>query len=51
MDDNWWCQYDIMGVVIMELHNNWKWVILTKLQWVAPHKQWVAILQFIQLVH
>jgi len=24
-----------MGVVIMTLHNSWKWVVLTKLQWVA----------------
>jgi hypothetical protein len=23
---------DIMGVIIMELHNSWKWVVLTKSQ-------------------
>jgi hypothetical protein len=23
---------DIMGVVIMELHNSWKWVVLIELQ-------------------
>ncbi len=32
MDNNQWHQHDIMGVVIMELHSSWKWVVLTKLQ-------------------
>jgi hypothetical protein len=32
MDDNQWHQHDIMGVIIMELHNSWKWVVLIELQ-------------------
>jgi hypothetical protein len=32
MDDNQWHQHDNMGAIIMELHNNWKWVVLIKLQ-------------------
>jgi hypothetical protein len=32
MDDNQWCQYDIMGAIIMELHNSWKWIVLIQLQ-------------------
>jgi hypothetical protein len=31
-----------MGAVIMELHSNWKGVVLTKLQWNAMYIQWVA---------
>jgi len=32
MNDNYWRQHDIMGVVIMELNNNWKWIVLIELQ-------------------
>jgi hypothetical protein len=32
MNDNQWCQHDIMGAIIMELHSSWKWVILIELQ-------------------
>jgi hypothetical protein len=32
MDDNQWHQHDIIGAIIMELHSNWKQVVLTKLQ-------------------
>jgi hypothetical protein len=32
MDDNQWCQHDIMGAIIMELHNSWKWVVFIELQ-------------------
>jgi hypothetical protein len=32
MDDNQWHQHDIMGVIIKELHNSWKLVVLIKLQ-------------------
>jgi hypothetical protein len=28
MDDNEWHQHHIMGAIIMELHNSWKWVAL-----------------------
>jgi hypothetical protein len=32
MDDNQWCQHDIMNEVIMELHSSWKWIVLIELQ-------------------
>jgi hypothetical protein len=32
MDDNQWCQHDIMGAIIMELHSSWKWVVLIGFQ-------------------
>jgi hypothetical protein len=32
MDDNQWCQHDIMCVIIMELDSIWKWVVLNELQ-------------------
>ncbi len=32
MDDNQWRQHDIMGIIIMELHSSWKWVVLIELQ-------------------
>jgi hypothetical protein len=32
MDDNQWHQHDIMGAIIMELHNSWKWIVLIELQ-------------------
>jgi hypothetical protein len=35
MDDNEWCQHDIMGVLIMELHNSWKLIILIDYNWVV----------------
>jgi hypothetical protein len=31
-----------MVVVVMELHSSWKWVVSTKLQWIAPYIRWVA---------
>jgi hypothetical protein len=32
MDDNQWHQHDIMGIIIVELHDSWKWVVLIQLQ-------------------
>jgi len=32
MDDNQWHRHDIMGAIIKELHNSWKWIFLIKLQ-------------------
>jgi hypothetical protein len=31
MDDNQWCQHDIMGAIIMEFYISWKWVVLIEL--------------------
>jgi len=31
MDDNQWCQHDIIGAITMELHNSWKLVVLIEL--------------------
>jgi hypothetical protein len=50
MDDNQWCQHDIMSVVIMQLHSSSKWGFFYKvaieLQGVAFYIQWIVILQF-----
>jgi hypothetical protein len=51
MDDNQWHKHDIMGVIVMELHSSWKWIVLIELQWVAPYIRWIVILQFMQFVH
>jgi len=32
MDDNQWHEHDIIGTIILELHNSWKWIVLIELQ-------------------
>jgi hypothetical protein len=48
MDENWWHHYDVMVVVVMELHSSWKYIVLIKLQlnckWFALYIWWVTTL-------
>jgi hypothetical protein len=44
MDGNHWHKHDVMGAIVMELHNSWKWIVLIELQWVAPCIWWIEIL-------
>jgi hypothetical protein len=32
MDDDQWCQHDIMSAIIMEMHSSWKWIVMVELQ-------------------
>jgi hypothetical protein len=35
MDDNQWCQHDIMGAIILELHSSWNELFLLSCNWIA----------------